>query len=176
MIALVEYQINVSYRLASVNLARKALAVLHGGVSDGMAADLRSLTARYADPGTPTVSARSDSALKYKTAFPDGDPVLAMEMYGLSDEQIRRNKEFLRRTSSAATLDQLEGNTGASAVSESENAKAFRDKFEALGIAVRAGVEPEDAAKRVGLSGIKFTGAVPAMLRMPETEARKLED
>lgn len=48
--------------------------------------------------------------------------------------------------------------------------------FEALGVAVRAGVDPKDAAARLGLDGVVFTGAVPVALRMPETKASDLED
>lgn len=107
MISLIEYQIRMSYQLASVNLARKALAVFHKGVPDSMATDLRGLSARFADPGTPTVQARSDAALKYQLAFPDGDPVLAMELYGLTDEQINRNVEHMRRGRASSVLDQL---------------------------------------------------------------------
>ena len=49
-------------------------------------------------------------------------------------------------------------------------------RFDALGAAVRAGVDPNDAAARLGLSGIQFTGAVPVSLRMPQSEAAALED
>lgn len=115
MVALIEHQINISYKLASMNLARKALAAFHNEFTQEMAQDLRGLSVRFADPGTPTVSARSDAALKYKTSFPDGDPELAMELYGLSDEQIRRNVEYMRRNRSASTLDRLLAAGGASA-------------------------------------------------------------
>ena len=107
MVELIEYQIQKSYETASANLARKALAVFHEGITPAMTADLRGLAARYAKPGTPTESARSDAALKYQTAFPDGDPVLAMEMYGLTDEQIRRNVEYARRSGASSVLDKL---------------------------------------------------------------------
>ena len=50
------------------------------------------------------------------------------------------------------------------------------DKFEALGVAIRAGVSPESAARDVGLPGLTFTGAVPTTLRVPESEAAGLED
>jgi len=109
MISLIEYQTKLSYRPAMLNLARKVLAVMHEGVSDSMATDLRSLSIRFTDPGTPTISARSDAALKYQTAFPDGDPVLAMEMYGLTDEQIRRNVEYARRGRAKSLVEQLVG-------------------------------------------------------------------
>lgn len=107
MVQLIEYQIEQSYKTASENLARKALAVFHGGISASMAADLRKLSARYAKPGTPTESARADAALKYSTAFPGGDPVLAMEMYGLTEEQIERNKAHMRQQSAGSLLSRL---------------------------------------------------------------------
>ncbi|MDR0848088.1 MAG: hypothetical protein LBN10_03445 [Propionibacteriaceae bacterium] len=52
----------------------------------------------------------------------------------------------------------------------------MKDKFDALGVAIRAGVDPDNAAELVGLSGVKFTGAVLAMLRMPEKTATLLEE
>src|SRR5690606_19004901 len=50
-------------------------------------------------------------------------------------------------------------------------AEELKAKFDALGVAIRAGVEPEDAARRLGLAGIKFTGAVPVNL-MPASPSR----
>lgn len=107
MVELIEAQIRKSYQSASENLARKALAVYHKGLSPAMLTDLRGLSARYAKPGTPTESARADAALKYATAFPNGDPVLAMEMYGLSDEQIKRNMDWAKSQRSSGVLDKL---------------------------------------------------------------------
>lgn len=54
--------------------------------------------------------------------------------------------------------------------------KDMKALFDALGAAVRAGVEPDDAAARLGLSGIRFTGATPVSLRQPVDEANKLEE
>lgn len=116
MVALIEHQIQISYKLAARNLARKALAAFHNQFTEGMRKDLRGLSVRFADAGTPTASARADSALKYKTSFPDGDPVLAMELYGLTDEQIRRNEQYMRRNQAGSTLDRLlaqQGNNSA---------------------------------------------------------------
>ena len=39
---------------------------------------------------------------------------------------------------------------------------------DALGKLVRSGVDPKDAAARVGVVGLKFTGQVPVSLRSPE--------
>lgn len=52
---------------------------------------------------------------------------------------------------------------------------ALKQKADALGILIRAGVKPEDAARSVGLDGVGFTGAVPVSLRLPEDEAAALE-
>lgn len=125
MVRLIQYQIERSYENASENLARKALAVFHGEWSAGMEQDLRGLHARYAKAETPTESARADAALKYKAAFPDGDPEVAMEMYGLSDEQIQRNKEFMRRARSASTLDALTGDSAASSAPVSTDVRSL---------------------------------------------------
>jgi hypothetical protein len=56
--------------------------------------------------------------------------------------------------------------------SEGDDIKA---KADALGILIRAGVEPNEAATRVGLQGVEFTGAMPTSLRLPEADAAKLE-
>lgn len=52
----------------------------------------------------------------------------------------------------------------------------MKARFDALGVAVRAGVDPADAAARLGLSGIRMTGAVPVSLRLPEQRAARLEE
>lgn len=46
---------------------------------------------------------------------------------------------------------------------------------DAMGVLIRSGVEPADAAEQVGLTGVKFTGAVPTSLRLPEAAASSLE-
>lgn len=57
-----------------------------------------------------------------------------------------------------------------------DSAGDLKAKFEALGIAVRAGVAPESALERLGLTGIRLTGAVPVSLRLPDSEASTLEE
>lgn len=56
------------------------------------------------------------------------------------------------------------------------DAADMKAAFDALGVAIRAGVDPEDAARQLGISGIRFTGAVPTSLRMPENDATGLEE
>lgn len=55
-------------------------------------------------------------------------------------------------------------------MSDLDQAQALKAKFEALGMAVRAGVDPADAARRLGLDGIRLTGGTPVSLRMPGQE------
>lgn len=56
------------------------------------------------------------------------------------------------------------------------DAEAVKKQFDALGVAIRAGVDPQDAAEQVGLSGTKFTGAIPVSLRPLASDATGLED
>ncbi|MBV6758364.1 phage portal protein [Rhodococcus opacus] len=51
---------------------------------------------------------------------------------------------------------------------EAEDADALKAKFDALGVAVRAGVDPNDAAARLGMAGIRLTGMVPTNLKDPD--------
>ncbi|WP_194943770.1 hypothetical protein [Glutamicibacter halophytocola] len=107
MVSLIEYQIELSYESAMLNLARKVLAVKRGASFASVEADTRGLSIRFADPGTPTVAARSDAALKYAQAFPTGDPELSMELYGLSDDQISRNMDYMRKSEARSMLDRM---------------------------------------------------------------------
>lgn len=56
-----------------------------------------------------------------------------------------------------------------------DGAADLKAKADALGVLIRAGVDPADAATRVGLPGVEFTGAVPTSLRLPEGDAANLE-
>lgn len=48
--------------------------------------------------------------------------------------------------------------------------------FDALGVAVRAGVDPQSALHKLGLDGVTMSGAVPVSLRLPERDAEDLEE
>lgn len=62
----------------------------------------------------------------------------------------------------------------AGANQSTEDPAAIKAKADAMGVLIRSGVEPIDAARQVGLS-VTFTGAVPTSLRLPESEASDLE-
>ena len=55
------------------------------------------------------------------------------------------------------------------------DATDLKAKFDALGAAVRAGATFESAAAQLGLSGLVSSGAVPVSLRLPESDAERLE-
>ena len=49
-------------------------------------------------------------------------------------------------------------------------ADGMKAKFDALGVAVRAGVDPANAASLIGLGGVRFTGLQPVSLKNPNGE------
>lgn len=59
---------------------------------------------------------------------------------------------------------------------EGDEDPTVKERADALGVLIRAGVDPEDAAQRTGLDGIEFTGAIPVSLRPKVTDAAQLED
>lgn len=76
-----------------------------------------------------------------------------------------------------AQVSPTSSDNGAAAMAAApDDAATLKAKFDALGVAVRAGVDPADAAARLGLGGISFTGVVPVSLRLPEVDAGGLED
>jgi len=52
----------------------------------------------------------------------------------------------------------------------------LKAQADAMGVLIRSGVEPVDAAIRSGLGPLRFTGAVPTTLRVPQADAADLED
>ena len=181
MTAMIEDELP-SIGLSRTQLARTILAVLHGEVTDGMRTDLRGLSAHFRDPGTPTKASRADAGLKYTQAFPDGDPEVAMEEYGLSKAQIERNLAYRAKSSAGSALQSLlaAAQPGAapadtppeSLSSEDEKAKAdvVKAKADALGILRRAGVDADNAAQLVGLDGVKFIAGQPITIRNVEDQ------
>ncbi|BCW61855.1 hypothetical protein [Arthrobacter sp. StoSoilB22] len=79
-----------SIGMSRVDLARNVLAVRYGEWTPAMEAELRGLSAHFMDPGTTSKAAQADAGLKFTQTFPDGDPEVAMEVYGLEKRQIER--------------------------------------------------------------------------------------
>lgn len=110
-----------------------------------------------------------------------------MEYAGLTREQIIRWQSEQKRASVSqlmagigerltATVDVANPDAPAASGAQGMDPADMRQRFEALGVAIRAGVDPASAAAQLGLTGLKFTGAVPVSLRVPETQANALEE
>lgn len=142
--------------------------------------DWGSIEPVHRNPRFESQAAVADAGQKRIAAVPWlAETEVGLELLGLTPDQIRRATADRRRASLGDTIGALldrDTAAPASVSSSAEDAQAMRAKFDALGIAVRAGVDPDDAANRLGLSGVKFTGAIPVALRPPADDATKLED
>lgn len=176
MVSIVEDELDW-YRASRANLARDVAAVIHEEWTPAMAKDLEGIRAEFRDPSTATKSAEGDWAVKLVTAFPWLSESETMLRLIFSEQVAKQLLAERRRSSGPGVLSQLleRANTPAAAAPESDAAD-LKARFDALGVAIRSGVDPGDAASRLGLAGVKFTGAVPVSLRMPEAEAAGLEE
>ncbi len=186
---------NRTWGQGAVKAAQLAVRLRDG--LDAVDGDLRRLSAQFTDPAIASPQARADAFSKLASNIPGfAETQVGMEYAGLSREQILRLQADLRRQrvgtlagglreqAAAAQQDPRVAALAGARTDEpaeqvtppGEDPVAMKAKFDALGVGIRAGVDPADAATRVGLSGIKFTGAVPVSLRQPEAEASSLED
>lgn len=146
------------------------------------------LQTRWRNAAHVSLAARADAGAKQLGALPWlAETPLGPELAGLTEAQSTRALQYQQRAAAASLIDRLvEGPVDeVSATAEEDrpaeaqgvvDAAEMKAKFDALGIAIRAGVQPEDAAARLGLAGVKFTGGVPVSIRMPESKAEGLED
>lgn len=95
------------YGVSRVSVARDVAAVLENEWTDAMEQELRGLQSNFRDPGTVTKSEQSDAGLKYVSAFPDGDPEVAQEIYGLSRMQIERNERYRKEQVAQQRMNDL---------------------------------------------------------------------
>lgn len=142
---------------------------------DAMPDELRTLSAQYTDPAIVSPSARADAFSKLAVNIEGfATSTVGLKYSGLPMEDIRQFQEEQRRRNAGTLVDALASQpAGEDAVAE---ANALKVKLDALGIAIRAGVDPESAAAALGLEGLKFTGAFPVTLRLPEETASELEE
>lgn len=139
--------------------------------------------ARYVSP-----QAAADFTVKAVSAIPKiGETTEGLRGLGYSPEAIDSMEAEWRRNGSSSVLGQLiqartvqptsaTPQAPSEAQTAQEDAATLKSKFDALGVAIRSGVDPDNAAEKLGLTGIKFTGGVPVSLRMPEGDAQKLEE
>lgn len=138
-------------------------------------AEWASIDAQWRNPRYQSRAAQADAGQKQLAAVPWlAETEVGLELLGMDPQQIDRAVAERQRAQARANLTALvqTGQTSGGV----ESAAELKAKFDALGVAIRAGVDPEDAAARLGLQGTRFTGAIPVSLRVPETRASNLEE
>ncbi|MBW3663564.1 MAG: phage portal protein [Actinobacteria bacterium] len=111
---------------------------------------------------TPTLSAAADAAQKLVEAgILPADSDVTWERVGLDEDDRKRLREHLEGDPLTELFRTLDG--------QAQTDDDLKAKATALGVMIRAGVEPSDAARRVGLEGLQFTGERPTSLRRTET-------
>ncbi len=140
--------------------------LLKGDTERGNRADMQVI---WASPERYSLAERYDAAIKAQAAGVPWRTIMTSVLQYSPQEVDRMEAERATDTllSNVAQPDQ----PGAPAA-EGESVK---DKADAMGVLIRAGVEPAEAAARVGLPGLPFTGAVPTSLRLPADDADELE-
>lgn len=134
----------------------------------------RSIDAKWRDPRYISRAAQADAGSKQVASVPWlAETEVGLELIGLDDQQIQRAQAERRRAQANVRMDAL---IGAAPGPEAEEARVLKAKADAMGVLIRAGVDPEDAAAQAGLSGVTFTGAVPVSLRPVASDAARLED
>jgi hypothetical protein len=154
------------------------LAVMTRDSLSAVPESLLRLRPKWRDPSTPTKQAQTQATVaQIQVGVLRPDSEVALEQLGYDQTDIERIQAEHRRAGAGDRLAQLvQAANGAAtgtagAADPAAEANVLKAKFEALGIAVRSGVDSEAAANRLGLNGIKFTGAVPVSLRIPESQA-----
>lgn len=115
--------------------------------------------------------AQTASALRAAQAA-STDTLVRMVNPEWDDDQVA---EEVDRIMAEQQVDVLPDPTGVVPEGGVTDAQLDKDKADALGALIRAGVEPHDAARRIGVPGLVFTGAIPVSLRPPRDEAEQLE-
>ncbi|MGC3954625.1 MAG: hypothetical protein QM804_10285 [Propionicimonas sp.] len=134
---------------------------------EGIDPDLDTVEVAFVPPAAVTMAERFD-ALTKGTASGISLETLQKDVLGWSADQIAEDQRNRTRAAAraaltaprTATAPQADG--GAAGVSEADEIKR---KADAMGVLIRAGVDPDDAASRVGLAGVSFRpGLMPASL------------
>jgi hypothetical protein len=149
--------------------------------TNGIPSEWRTIDTKWRSPVHLSRAAQADAGMKQLSAVPWlAETEIGLELVGLTEQQIKIAMAAKRRLNGKGVLDALQQAAQSAATiappSAEDDAAALKAKFDALGVAIRAGVDSQDAAIRLGLSGIKFTGATPSSLRLPESQAENLEE
>ena len=114
----------------------------------------------------------TDAAVKLRSI---GFPISYIaEMLGTAPQDLPQLLADIDAETTSKAVAQAQS-FGVMAAPSGEDAAAIKAKADAMGVLIRAGVDPQDAADKVGMGDVDFTGAVPTSLRLPTTDARSLE-
>lgn len=156
----------------------RALAIQNG--LDEVPTEWASIDTNWRNPRYLSRAAEADAGMKVLSTAPElAGTELGYELLGLNAQQVRRAMAERRRSVGTSLLDRALGRQEATPTvlpDSPEDASAIKAKADALGALIRSGVDPDDAARRVGLAGAKFTGAMPVSLRLPVSDAAELEE
>lgn len=146
----------------AVKLAVEA-AILMGLVVEGFT-NVETVCMAFEDPARVMMAEKYQAAVNARAA---GQSLVTVQrtVLGMTPEEIEQ--DAIERAKDMPQGEDADAPDQSSAVEEADVMKA---KFDALGVAVRAGVDPVDAANRLGLNGIRFTGGIPVSLRMPNED------
>jgi RES domain-containing protein len=133
----------------------------------------------WADTSVRSLASAADALGKMATML--GVPVQALwsRIPGVSKTDVEEWRAMLVDGDPFAQLgDMLDRQAGdpAGAMVTAADPETVKAQADAMGVLIRSGVEPHDAAVAVGLGQIRFTGAVPVSLRIPQADAAVLED
>lgn len=177
---------------AALNRVYAHAVMMRDGL-DEMTPELRSLATRWGDPAHPSIVSQSDAIVKQISALPWlAESPVVLEELGYSGSQIARLMSDKRRAEASGLLDRLSAQEITDTAAEPEasvpveqaapasrgglDTSHAKEAFDALGVAVRAGVDPQSALEVLGIPGVKLTGAVPVSLRLPEADTKALEE
>ncbi|MDU5163488.1 MAG: hypothetical protein E6212_02725 [Actinomyces sp.] len=177
---------------AALNRVYAHAVMMRDGI-DEMTPELRSLATRWGDPAHPSIVSQSDAIVKQISALPWlAESPVVLEELGYSGSQIARLMSDKRRAEASGLLDRLAAQETTDTAAEPEasvpveqvvpasrgglDTSHAKEAFDALGVAVRAGVDPQSALDVLGIPGVKLTGAVPVSLRLPEADSKALEE
>lgn len=159
------------------DVARNMLLVADGSLPS----DADRLESIWRDPSTPTLASEADAWVKLAAGLGIPPRALWSKIPGVTQTEADRwvalaeaDRVAVARAQASAfgvngPVDDLDDDNDGSDAAE------MKAKADALGVLIRSGVDPENAAQMVGLEGAEFTGAMPVALRLPEAQAQRLE-
>lgn len=129
---------------------------------------------RWRDTESRSLAQVADALGKLTTSL--GIPPQALwervaEVLGVSQSEVERWQQMAEDADPLAGMaSQIMGG-----MDDADVSAELKTKFDALGVAIRAGVDPQAAASLLGLEGVTFTGAIPTSLRPRAEDATGLE-